>query len=139
MEVKHHLIKLRIWRMEEEERVEVFQGQIKEERFQFVRDGDTTYMVQLDMPKADKTRGRSRESAKPARGEARPSSTPNPPRAPCPHCGRSFLVGRGLNRHLKSCPKKPKASRPKKKASEQVPTTKAQEIQPVKETKEQAS
>jgi hypothetical protein len=59
---------------------------------------------------------------------------------------KSFVAGRGLNRHLKSCPKKPKATKPKKKTREQAPTTKTQETQPAKETgtkeketKEQAS
>lgn len=136
------MIKLKIWRMEDEEQVEVFQGQIKEERFQFVQDGDNTYMIQLDMPKARKVREVSQQGKKGASG------TSTPPKTPCPHCGKSFVVGRGLNRHLKSCPKKPKATttKPKKKTREQAPTTKTQETQSAKETetkeketKEQAS
>jgi hypothetical protein len=134
------LIKLKIWRMEDEEQVEVFQGRIKEERFQFVQDGDNTYMIQLDMPKARKVREVSQQ------GKRGPSGTSTPPKTPCPHCGKSFVVGRGLNRHLKSCPKKPKATKPKKKTRKQAPTTKIQETQSVKETetrekesKEQAS
>jgi len=60
------------------------------------------------------------------------------PKALCPHCGQSFLAGRGLTRHLRSCPKKPKASKiRKRKARQQAPSAQTQETQP-KKGKEQA-
>ena len=118
------MIKLKIWKMEDEEQVAVFQGQIKEEKFQFVQDGDTTYMVQLDMPTARKAKGRS-----------------VPPKTSCPYCGKSFVAGRGINRHLKSCSEKPKPGRPKRKITRRqqpkTKTPKAREAQPEKEVKEQ--
>jgi len=129
------MMKLKIWRMQDDERVEIFEGQIKEERFQFVQDGDTTYMVQLDMPEKPKIRGKIRQ----LEGGEAPAMTARP-KAPCPHCGQSFVAGRGLTRHLRSCPKKPKAGKlRKKKAREQAPKVQAQETQTKKEAKEQAS
>jgi len=120
--------------MQDDERVEIFKGQIKEERFQFVQDRDTTYMVQLEMSGKPKIRGKARQLEE---GEA-PTVTVRP-KAPCPHCGQSFVAGRGLTRHLRSCPKKPKAGKVgKRKARQQAPSALTQETQPKKEAKEQA-
>ncbi len=120
------MIKLKIWKMEDEEQVTVFQGQIKEEKFQFVQDGDTTYMIQLDMPTARKAKGRSV-----------PLKTP---KTPCPYCGKSFVAGRGLTRHLKSCSEKPKSKpkkKPQKQASKPTTATKTQETPQKKEPRAQ--
>jgi len=126
------MFKLKIWRMHDGRPVEVFKGQIKEERFQFVQDEDTTYMVQLDISATPKIRGKAhnlegdKASTRAARAKAR-----------CPHCGRSFVPGRGLTRHLWSCPKKPKPGRPKRQTQERAPRTQIQETPTKKETREQ--
>ena len=130
-------MKLKIWRMENDKRVEVFKGEITEEEFQFIKDGKTTFMVQLDTSTQQK-------SKKEGKTETRTKSKPKKAIEPCPYCGRSFIAGRGLTRHLKSCvkksqtPKKPKKQKleAKKPEPKKSPAIKAQETSGEPQSKE---